>query len=387
MLSIIAFVACFAARVTAETISCNGSGVQAIPNRCSEYVHCDRGSGTVRNCAPGTVFHKNLKVCVHPWQCNNCCLIITTAAPTTTTTTTTTTEAQTTTTTTTTTEAPTTTTTTTTTQAPTTTTTTTTTTETATWTTTTFTPVPTTRTSTGERTTESLTMTISYTTTSTTTSTAAEQGIEVNCGINNGDCSHYCNAFNGQCECPPCWVLGSDGLQCVVEDSKIELTCTDEGFDINIDECLFIGDTSDVVTIGLLADGDKTNTDCHTRNTTDGIHHITGSLDNCGTQASQGDGALVFSNVLAVTSREVANGIQLNNDVTIPVSCSYETEYNTDDTAIGVSPGAVTNQDVTNHAGAFEFDLVMTLDSTLSVAIPEDFRRVIGDMNYFKVSF
>ena len=210
--------------------------------------------------------------------------------------------------------------------------------------------------------------------------------MEVNCGVNNGGCSHYCNAFNGKCECPPCWILGADGLKCVVEESKIELTCTDDGFDIKIDQCLFIGDTNDVVNIGLFADGDNTNTDCHTRDVTDGIHYITGSLDSCGTAASQGDGSLVFSNVLAVTSREFSGGIQLNNDVTIPVSCSYNTEYNTEDHSIGVSPGVIATQDVTNHAGAFEFDLVMTMDSTLAVAIPDDFRRVIGDMNYFKVS-
>ena len=44
--------------ILGETISCNGSGVQAIPNRCTEYVHCDQDSGIVRPCAPGTVFHK-----------------------------------------------------------------------------------------------------------------------------------------------------------------------------------------------------------------------------------------------------------------------------------------------------------------------------------------
>ena len=51
-------VAFLAAGINGETVSCNGSGVQAIPNRCTQFVNCDRGSGTVQSCGPGTVFHK-----------------------------------------------------------------------------------------------------------------------------------------------------------------------------------------------------------------------------------------------------------------------------------------------------------------------------------------
>ena len=82
-------IAIFAAGIQAETISCNGSTVQAIPYRCTEFVHCDRGSGIVQKCVSGTVFHKTIRNCVHPWQCNNCCLKPATVASTATSTTTT----------------------------------------------------------------------------------------------------------------------------------------------------------------------------------------------------------------------------------------------------------------------------------------------------------
>ena len=48
----------FIAGISGETVSCNGSGVQAIPNRCTDFVNCDRGSGVVQTCGPGSVFHK-----------------------------------------------------------------------------------------------------------------------------------------------------------------------------------------------------------------------------------------------------------------------------------------------------------------------------------------
>lgn len=46
------------AGISGETVSCNGSGVQAIPNRCTDFVNCNQGSGVVQACATGTVFHK-----------------------------------------------------------------------------------------------------------------------------------------------------------------------------------------------------------------------------------------------------------------------------------------------------------------------------------------
>ena len=46
------------AKISGEIISCNGSGVQAVANHCTSFVNCDRGSGIVQSCGPGTVFHK-----------------------------------------------------------------------------------------------------------------------------------------------------------------------------------------------------------------------------------------------------------------------------------------------------------------------------------------
>ena len=58
-LSIMLLIATFlVARISGETLSCNGSGIQAIANRCTSFLICDRGSGIVQSCGPETVFHK-----------------------------------------------------------------------------------------------------------------------------------------------------------------------------------------------------------------------------------------------------------------------------------------------------------------------------------------
>ena len=50
-----------------------------------------------------------------------------------------------------------------------------------------------------------------------------------------------------------------------------------------------------------------------------GVHSISGGLDNCGTVASyDDDGTLSFSNILEVVERAVSNGIMFNNEATIP---------------------------------------------------------------------
>ena len=141
----------------------------------------------------------------------------------------------------------------------------------------------------------------------------------VNCFENNGGCSHYCNASSQQCECPTCWVLGDDGITCDIDQSKIQVTCSDTGFDIEVDECIFIGDSNDDVTIGLMGHGDNMDLMCSSTNSTDGVHSIKSELDSCGTEVSyEDDGKLSFRNILEVTSREFSNGLIFNNEITIP---------------------------------------------------------------------
>ena len=164
--------------------------------------------------------------------------------------------------------------------------------------------------------------------------TTTEAPVLVDCLVDNGGCSHYCNAMSQQCECPTCWVLGDDGVTCGIDQSKIELTCSDTGFDIQVDECIFIGDTDDTVVLGLMNHGNSTDGACQTFDYDNGVHSISGGLDNCGTEASyDDDGTLSFSNILEVVERAVSNGIMFNSEATIPgmdssdllniVSCEY----------------------------------------------------------------
>ena len=157
------------------------------------------------------------------------------------------------------------------------------------------------------------------TTTSTTTTTTTEAPTVVDCFVDNGGCSHYCNFVSQQCECPSCWVLSDDGMTCDIDSTKIQVSCSDTGFYIEVDECIFIGDSADTVTIGLLGHGDGTDEWCQSSNYTDGVHSIASGLDSCGTEVSyESDGRLSFANTLEVTAREFSNGLIFDTEVSIP---------------------------------------------------------------------
>lgn len=94
----------------------------------------------------------------------------------------------------------------------------------------------------------------------------------INCHEDNGGCSHYCN--DSKCECPPCWTLGHDSLKCQIDPAKIQVTCSDKGFTVEVDECLFIGDSEDVVTIGFMGDGGDMES-CRTQQGRNGVHNVT----------------------------------------------------------------------------------------------------------------
>ena len=151
------------------------------------------------------------------------------------------------------------------------------------------------------------------------TEASTEASAAINCIENNGGCSHYCNASRQQCVCPSCWALGDDGITCDIDQSKIQVVCSDNGFDIEVEESIFIGNSDDVVTIGLMGHGDNMDLMCSSTNSTDGVHSIKTGLDSCGTEASYNDnGKLNFKNILEVTSRKFSNGLIFNNEITIP---------------------------------------------------------------------
>ena len=128
-----------------------------------------------------------------------------------------------------------------------------------------------------------------------------ENDEEINCLIDNGGCSHYCNNFEKRCECPTCWELGADGLTCNAEPERIELTCSADGFNVAVDQCVFTGDTIDSVEVALSG---ISGTQCGNSYEFDPIAsttklNLSGGLDSCGTQVEYGsNGELVFRKVL-----------------------------------------------------------------------------------------
>ena len=149
---------------------------------------------------------------------------------------------------------------------------------------------------------------------------------EINCLVDNGGCSHYCNNFEKRCECPTCWELGADGLTCNAESDKIELTCSADGFNVAVDQCVFTGrlamhypydfnleaagsaDSYDVLKNGVkVALNGSTEPECAgSYELTSQIDQFTfifklnlsGGLDKCGTQVHYGsNGELVFRKV------------------------------------------------------------------------------------------
>lgn len=72
------------------------------------------------------------------------------------------------------------------------------------------------------------------------------------------------------------------------------------------------------------------------------------------------------------------------------VSCSFETQYHTDQAIFGVDQNDVESGSVegaSTTSQSFTFDLTLTTDHQLIEELPEGYTRVIGDMNYFKVNY
>ena len=63
----------------------------------------------------------------------------------------------------------------------------------------------------------------------------------LDCFTDNGGCSHFCRS--DACSCPPCWTLDTDGFTCVPDPSHVTTTCGPSGMSIDVDECVYNGDT------------------------------------------------------------------------------------------------------------------------------------------------
>ena len=125
----------------------------------------------------------------------------------------------------------------------------------------------------------------------------------MNCFVNNGGCSHYCNSQEDRCECPQCWELEDDQLTCQPSDSKLELVCSSDSIEVNVDQCIFQASLGDELTIGFDNDVDGfggVSDDCTTQSVSDeGIHTLSTKLDGCGTVIDESvDTLLSFVNTI-----------------------------------------------------------------------------------------
>ena len=85
-----------------------------------------------------------------------------------------------------------------------------------------------------------------------------------------------------------------------------------------------------------------------------------------------------------MTDRTSEHGIRMQTNAMIPISCSFDTDYNTDH-VMTIQEGATVSDSVTDTTtdAQFEFDIVMRADANLIQEFSGD--RVIGDMHYFTV--
>ena len=72
----------------------------------------------------------------------------------------------------------------------------------------------------------------------------------------------------------------------------------------------------------------------------------------------------------------------MQTNAMIPISCSFDTDYNTDHD-MTIQEGGTVSDTTSEHGAQFEFDIVMRADANLIQEFSGD--RVIGDMHYFTV--
>ena len=102
---------------------------------------------------------------------------------------------------------------------------------------------------------------------------------ELNCHVNNGGCSHVCNSDSNACECPPCWALAEDGLNCGPAAGEVQTTCSSNTMKMVINTCVL--DSHDYT--GAFVGDDKDNDACKPVLSADGSsYELEHGLDECG---------------------------------------------------------------------------------------------------------
>ena len=81
-------------------------------------------------------------------------------------------------------------------------------------------------------------------------------------------------------------------MTCQPADSKLELICSSDSIEVNVDQCIFQASLGDELTIGFDNDVGSVdgpiNDDCKTQSVSDeGIHTLSTKLDGCGTNIDE----------------------------------------------------------------------------------------------------
>jgi len=169
--------------------------------------------------------------------------------------------------------------------------------------------------------------------------------------------------------CPTCWTVGDDG-NCQPDQDKIHVTCAPSGIIVQVDRCIspdtssaFLNDDQCEATIG------------------DEFITVSFGLDQCGTKMEFSETLLDFNNEIFLRT---GNGVIMMNEVSIDVSCSYQTNY-----VVEIATNVIAEDqsvDLDEHDGEFQFGImhgeedtgpfnvgdVMTFDVAPKSAIPKD---------------
>ena len=99
----------------------------------------------------------------------------------------------------------------------------------------------------------------------------------IDCYVDNGGCSHTC--ASNTCQCPPCWKIGTDNLNCVPESDKVVTSCNANTMVVTVDKCV-LDSTHDATTAKMVSG------DCAFVTNSNDKYEMTVGLDTCGTELS-----------------------------------------------------------------------------------------------------